>query len=151
MSTQRTLNSVLIAGLVVFTAQSVATADETMIPNTQASELLGLDHDAPLRQRLECAQPISQQIRENLVPSTQASRAYLDSARRELDWNLPSGELKVPNILELVRIPLDRTIRHPLTPNLDLPFQNEDGSQFLDLAGDPPHLRLTHPFPNRLC
>jgi hypothetical protein len=150
MCTQRTLNSVVIAGLVVF-AQSAATADVAMMPNTQASVLLGLDRDAPLRQRLECTQPMPQQIRENLAPSTQGTRAYLESARRDLDWNLPPGELKVPNVLELVRIPLDRTIRHPLTPNLDLPFQNEEGSQFLDLAEVPLHLPLPYPLSNRLC
>ena len=151
MCIQRTLNSVLIAGLIVFGVQSLATADVAMMPNTQASELSGLDREALLRQRLECTHPIPQQIRENLAPSTRDNRAYLESARRDLDGNLPSGELKAPNVLALVRIPLARTVRHPLTPNLDLPVQNEEASQSLELAGDSLHLRLTYPLPNGLC
>ena len=150
MCIQRTLNSVLIAGLIVFAAQSVTNADEATMPNTQASGLSGKDRDAPLRQ-LECTPPIPLQIRENLAPSTRDYRAYLESARRDTDRNLPSGELKEPNILALVRIPLDRTVTHPLTPNLASPVQNEDASQFLDRAGDPLHLRLPYPLPNRLC
>lgn len=151
MCSQRTLISALISGFIAFTAQSVATADVAMTPNNEASGLFGLDRDAPLRDRLECSQPIPQQIRENLAPSTQDNRAYLDSARQDAGWNFPSGELKAPNILALVRIPLDRTVTHPLTPNLDSPVKNEDASQVLDLTGGPPHLRLTYPHPNGLC
>ncbi|HKQ24562.1 MAG TPA: hypothetical protein VJT81_09005 [Burkholderiales bacterium] len=140
----------MISGFIVITAQSVATADVTMIPNTETSGSFSLDRDAPLRDRLECAQPISQQIRENLAPSTQDNRAYLDSDRRE-PGNFPSGELEAPNILALMRIPLERTAAHPLSPNHEAPVQNEEASQVLDLAGDPLHLQLTHPRPNGLC
>jgi hypothetical protein len=150
MCSQRTLISALISGFIAFTAQSVASADVAIIPNTETS-VFGLDSDAPLRDRLVCALPIPQQIRENLAPSTQDNRAYLDSARLGPGWNFPSGELKAPNVLALVQIPLDRTVTHRLTPNLDSPVQNEEAPQVLDLAGDPLHLRLTYPRPNGHC
>jgi hypothetical protein len=57
----------------------------------------------------------------------------------------------MPNIFVLMRIPLDRTVTHPFTPNLDSPVQNDEVSQAVDLAGDPLHLRLTHPLPHGLC
>ena len=151
MCSQRTVISALISGFIVITAQSLATADVAMIPNTETSGLFGLDRDPPLRDQLKCAQPISQQIRENLAPSTQDNRAYLDSDRGEPGWNFPSGELEAPNIFALMRIPLDRTAAHPLAPNHEAPVQNEEASQVLDLAGHPPHLQLTHPRPNGLC
>jgi hypothetical protein len=151
MCTQKTLISVLISGLIAFAAESVATADVAMIPNTRASGLFGPDRDAPLRERLACTQPIPHQVRENLAPNTQANRAYLDSVRPDPGLNSPSEELKVPDIFVLVRIPLDRTVTQSLTPTLDLPAQNEEASQALDLAGDPLHLRLTYPLPHGLC
>lgn len=151
MCNLRTLISALISGFIAFTAQSVATADVAMIPNTEPSELFGLDRDTSPRARLECARPIPQQIRENLASSTQDRRAYLESARRDLDWNVPSAELKAPNVLALVRIPLDRSIAHPRTLNLNLPLQKEEASQVVDLAGDPLHPGLAYPRPNSLC
>ena len=151
MCTQRVLISVLIAGLVVLATQSVATADVEMIPNTQASGLSGWDSDASLRERLACTQPIPHEIRGNPGPNTLDNRAYLDSARPDPVWNLPSGELTMPSIFVLMRIPLDRTVTHPLTPTLDSPVQNKETSQALDLAGDPLHPRLTYPLPIRLC
>jgi hypothetical protein len=151
MCTQKTLISVLISGLIAFAAESVTAADAAMIPNAQASGSFGLDRDAPLRERLACTQPIPNQVRENLAPNTQDNRAYLDSARPDQGWNLPPEELKMPNIFVLVRIPLNRTVTHPLTPSLDSPVQNEETSQALDLAGDPLYLRHTYPLPHGLC
>jgi hypothetical protein len=151
MRTQRTLTYVLILGLIAFAAESVAIADVAMIPNTQATGLFGLDRDTPPRERLACTQPIPHHVRENLAPNTLDNRAYLNSVRADPSLNSPSEELKMPNVLVLVRIPLDRTVTHPLTPNLDSPAQNEEASQVLDLAGDPLHLRLTYPLPHGLC
>jgi hypothetical protein len=151
MCTQTTLISVLISGLIAFAAESVAIADVAMIPNTRASGPFGLDRDAPLRERLACTQPIPHQVRENPATNTQDNRAYLYSVRPDPGWNSPSEELKMPNIFVLMRIPLDRTVTHPFTPNLDSPVQNDEVSQAVDLAGDPLHLRLTHPLPHGLC
>jgi len=151
MCSQRTLICVLISGLIAAAAESVATADEAMIPDTHASELFRLDRDAPLQERLACTRPMPHQIRENLAPNTQDNRAYLDSARSDPGWNLPSGELKMPSIFVLVRIPLGRTVAHPLTPSLDSPVRNEETSQALDLAVDPKHLRLMDLLPRSLC
>jgi hypothetical protein len=145
MCTQKTLISVLISGLIAFAAESVATADVTMIPSTRASGLFSSDRDAPLQERLACTPPMLHQVLENPAPNTRDNRAYLDSARPDQGWNSPPEELKMPNIFVLVRIPLERTVTHPLTPSLDSPVQNKDTSQALDLAGDPLHLRLTHP------
>ena len=151
MCSQRTLISALLSGFIAFTAQSIASADVAMIPDTETSGSFGLDRDAPLRDRLKCAQPIPLQNRENLSPSTRDSRAYLDSSRLDPGWNFPSGELKAPNTFALMRIPLDRTVAHPLAPNLDSSVQNEEASQVLGLAVSPLHQRLTHPLPNDLC
>jgi hypothetical protein len=129
----------------------VAIADVAMIPNTQATGLFGPDRDAVLREWLACTQPIPHQIREDLASGAQDTRAYLDSARLDPGRNLPSEALKMPGIFTLVRIPLDRTVVHPLTPNPDSPVKNEKISPALDLAGDPLHLRLTYPLPHRLC
>ena len=150
MCTQGMVISVLIAGLIAFTAQSEAIAVAEMIPNPQVSGVSGVDSDAPLRERL-CIQPIPHEIRGNLGPNTPDNRAYLDSARPDPVWNLPSGELKMPNIFVLMRIPLDRSATRLLTPNLDSPVQNEETSPALDLAGDSLHSRLAYPLPKGLC
>jgi len=131
--------------------ESVAFADVAMIPDTQASGSFGMDRDAPVRERLACRPPITHQIRENLAPSTLSSHAYLDSARPDPGWNLPPGELDMPNIFPLVRIPLHRTARHPLIPNLDPLAPDKETSRALGLAGDRPHLQLADPLPNDLC
>jgi hypothetical protein len=148
MYTQRMLISILILGLISFAVESVAIGGVVMIPDTQVSGSLGTDRDTSIRERLAC---IPHQIRENLAPSTQGSRAYPDSARPDPGWNLPPGEPNMPNIFPLVRIPLERTVRHQLSPNLDPPEPNEEISQPVDLAEDPLHLRLTDPLPRDLC
>lgn len=153
MFTQRTSISVLIAVLIAFASQSAASADAdvVMMPNTRASELVGLDRDAMLRERLACPQPVSQQVRENLAPSTQNNRAHLDAARPDPGSNLPSGELTAPHVFALVQIPLGRTATLPPSPNLESAVKTEQTSLDLDLPGDPLHLRLTDPLPNELC
>jgi hypothetical protein len=148
MGTQRMLISVFISGLVSFAVESAATADVAMISASRVSGSHAMDRDAPVRERFAC---IPRQILENPVPNAQDSRAYLDSARPDPGWNLPPGQLNMPNIFPLVRIPLGRTIRHPLTPNLDPPEANEENSQALELAGDPLHLQLTVPLLHDLC
>ena len=151
MRTKKMLISVLISGLIALAVESVATADVAMIPNTRASGIFGSDRDAPLQQWFACTQPAPHQDRVNPAPNIQDNRVYLDSARPDPGLKSPSEELKMPNIFVLVRIPLDRTFMHPLTPNLDSPAQNEEASPDLNLTGDPLPLRLTYPLSHRLC
>ena len=118
MCTQRMLISVLISGLFAFAMEPAASADVAMIPDAQAAGSFNMDRDGSVRYGLTCRQPIPHQIRNNPAPGMR-SRAYLDSSRPDPGWGLPPGELNMPNIVALVRIPLDRTVRHPLTPITD--------------------------------
>jgi len=151
MRTRKMLISVLISGLIALAVESVATADVAMIPNTRASGMFGSDSDAPLQEWFACKPPVPHQVRENPAQNIQDNRAFLDSVRPDPGLNSPSEELKMPNMFVLVRIPLDRTLMHPLTPNLDSPAQNEEASPDLNLIGDPLPLRLTYPLSHRLC
>ncbi len=48
------------------------------------------------------------------------NRAYLN-ARPGQGENVPSEELRMPRVLDLARVPLGRTIPHPLSPNVISP------------------------------
>lgn len=140
MCTQGTLLSVLICG---FFAAAPASAIGAPDPGTEPIALFSASSSLDRSERTpwQAAGTMAgiRGVCGNPAAGKRDNRAYLNT-RPGPGENLPSEELRMPRVFDLARVPLGRTIPHPLSPKIISPTpENNETPQ------------ATGPFASGLC
>lgn len=133
MCTQGTLLSVLIFGFgAVAPASAIAAADPGTQPIMQSAASVSQDRNERIPAQGPGTMAGASGVCVNSTAAKRNNRVYLNAVRPGPGENLPSEELKMPRVFDLARVPLDRTILHPLSPKMKSPTPENEAPQAVD-------------------